>query len=356
MSFTNDIYNYLNKPFLKHLFFWLMVLFFHTITANWTFYNTLRQAIDSKIIMTSLQVIVAYSTIYFLVPNFLNKNKNVLFIFLLLLLLICVVTLYHTAKIYYLQPIYPELFVETFKKFGNPTVFERVLNIPVTISKSVFYLSPTLLLLLFKFYRDQQRLAKLNEQKRIAELTALKHQLNPHFLFNTLNNLYSLALEKSDKTPEVIERLSDILDYMLYGCNDSFVELQKEIDLIDNYLALEKIRYGKRVSISFEKPNECSIKIAPLLLLTFIENAFKHGVSQELNEAVISIKIETTENDIIFAIENSVPETDSINNQKQSIGLENVKKQLMLLYGSGYSLNIKNESNSYSVHLKLEAK
>jgi two-component system, LytTR family, sensor kinase len=356
MNKTDDIQKYLNKPLIKHSLFWLIIFCFHVITANWTFYSSLEEVIDNKIIMTSLQVIVAYITITILIPNFLNKKKNLSFILLLIALLVSVVTIYHIAKVYYIEPTYPESYVTYFKTYGYSSVIERVFNIPVTVSKAVFYSSPTILLLLFQFYRDQQRLAKLNEQKRTAELTALKHQLNPHFLFNTLNNLYSLALEKSDKTPEVIEKLSEILDYMLYGCNETFVLLQKEIELIDNYLALEKVRYGGRVSISFNKPVKTDIKIAPLVLLTFIENAFKHGVSQELNEAYILIEIEVVANKIIFKIENSIPKNLVDKNDKQSIGIDNVKKQLFLLYGDDYFLEIKNYNNIYNITLELESK
>ncbi|NEQ49860.1 MAG: histidine kinase, partial [Leptolyngbya sp. SIO3F4] len=108
-------------------------------------------------------------------------------------------------KTLYFYPEYPDLYAEQIRTFGYLPLWERVANIPVTLSKSVFYFSPTLLLLLFQYYKNQQELLQLNEQKKTAELTALKHQLNPHFLFNTLNNLYALAIKKSDQTPEVIE-------------------------------------------------------------------------------------------------------------------------------------------------------
>ena len=208
-----------------------------------------------------------------------------------------------------------------------------------------------------RFYKNQQKYLKLNEHKKTAELTALKHQLNPHFLFNTLNNLYALALKKADEAPEIIEKLSDILDYMLYRCNDTFVLLQKEIELVENYLSLEKVRYGKRVQISFEKDMDKDVKIAPLLLLTFIENAFKHGVSQELKEAFITIKINLEGDQILFNIENSKPNASVEENKAEHrIGLKNIKKQLELLYTDNYFLDIENTKDSYTVILKLLTK
>ncbi|WP_132066021.1 MULTISPECIES: sensor histidine kinase [Aquimarina] len=224
------------------------------------------------------------------------------------------------------------------------------------MSKSIKFLTPTALLLMFRFYKNQQNYLKLNEQKKIAELTALKNQLNPHFLFNTLNNLYALAIKKSDHAPEVIEKLSDILDYMLYRCNNKFVSIQKEIELIENYIALEKIRYGNRVRISFKNNSTEDSKIAPLLLLTFIENAFKHGVTQELKEAFISITISSDNHHIIFNIENSKSTISAENKNQKCIGLSNVQKQLDLLYGDDYSLDIEEESDKYCVRLILKAK
>ena len=224
------------------------------------------------------------------------------------------------------------------------------------LGKSIKFLTPTVILLLSRFYKNQQKYLKLNEQKKTAELIALKHQLNPHFLFNILNNLYALAIKKSDQTPEVIEKLSDILDYMLYRTSDTFVSLQKEIELIDNYLSLEKVRYGKRVEITFDKAIQKEVKIAPLLLLTFIENAFKHGVSQELDTAYIAINISTENGNILFKIKNSKPKIASPNKDEPCIGLINVEKQLELLYLNQYQLSIDNINESYQLTLKLEAK
>jgi len=235
--------------------------------------------------------------------------------------------------------------------------WERLFDFRVFLSKAIMYISPTALLLLMRYYKNQQKYLQLNEQKKTAELSALKNQLNPHFLFNTLNNLYTLALKKSDKTPEVISKLSDILDYMLYRCNDQFVSLRKEIDLIENYLALEKIRYGKRVDIAFTTAVEEEQKIAPLLLLTFIENAFKHGVSQELNQAQIKIDLKTKGESIQFSVENTIPKTAAHNGSSiDAIGLKNVGKQLELIYPAKHQLNINNKDGLYQVKLNLETK
>ncbi|PKV51304.1 histidine kinase [Aquimarina sp. MAR_2010_214] len=347
---------YFNTPGVRHILFWLCVFSYFTLSVNIDNYISYRELIDYSISFIVLQIITAYTCIYILVPHFLNKGKKISFVLLVLILLICMYILFILCKMYYFESKYIEFYSDEAKKYTEYSFLKRLFSFSVFFSKSIKFLTPTALLLMFRFYKNQQNYLKLNEQKKIAELTALKNQLNPHFLFNTLNNLYALAIKKSDQTPEVIEKLSDILDYMLYRCNSKFVSIQKEIELIENYIALEKIRYGNRVRISFQNSSTEDSKIAPLLLLTFIENAFKHGVTQELKEAFISITISSDNNHIIFNIENSKSTIPVGNKNQQCIGLNNVQKQLDLLYGDDHSLDIKEESDKYCVRLILEAK
>ena len=306
--------------------------------------------------LTIPQIITAYVCLYVLVPKFLDTKKTVAFIISFFVLLIVMYAFYLVINNFIYEPKYYHTYTDLQKKYAAPTYFEDITNVSYFLNKAIKFITPTALLLMFRFYKNQQKYLKLNEQKKTAELTALKHQLNPHFLFNTLNNLYALAIKKSDQTPEVIEKLSDMLDYMLYRTNETFVPLRKEIELIENYLSLEKVRYGKRVKISFENTIENEVKIAPLLLLTFIENAFKHGVSQELKEAYINISIIAKNNNIVFTIENSKSKTAIEKRNEQCIGLKNVKKQLELLYTDNYNLEIDDKVDSYKVVLKLLAK
>jgi len=224
------------------------------------------------------------------------------------------------------------------------------------ISNISWVVFPSIILIAIKYYRDQKEIIELKEQKKSTELDLLKNQLNPHFLFNTLNNLYALALKKSDKTPEVIAKLSEILDYILYQCKDDYVSINKEVELLENYIALEKVRYGSRVEVIFENQINRNINIAPLILLTFVENAFKHGVSQELNKALIELSIETTDTKIFFKLKNSKPKVyaENVIRDKDSIGMQNTKKQLDLLYPKRYELLIENTATNYSLELKLQ--
>ncbi|GAA4114804.1 hypothetical protein GCM10022393_14580 [Aquimarina addita] len=256
---------------------------------------------------------------------------------------------------YYFDIQYFDFYNDTQKQYAQDSLWTRTTRFSVFLSKCILYLTPTALLLMFQFYKNQQNFLKLNEQKKVAELTALKNQLNPHFLFNTLNNLYALALDKSDKTPEVIERLSDILDYMLYRCDDTYVPIHKEIQLIENYLSLEKVRYGKRAFITFDHHIDQEVTIAPLILLTFVENAFKHGVSQELKQCTIIISMTLKDSYIVFSIFNSKPKNGVGNQQKKdaSLGIKNVKQQLELLYSNAYDLQVLENEDSFEVMLKL---
>ena len=188
---------------------------------------------------------------------------------------------------------------------------------------------------------------KLKEQ----ELNYLKMQIHPHFLFNTLNTLYGFALKKADETPEMILKLSNLLDYLLYQANKPFVLLSEEINHIEDYIELEKMRFNNTLDVMFnyDAINE-NTKIAPMLLIPFVENSFKHG---SLKNGVLKIRIHlssTTEN-MVFTIENS-----SLNNNttlNKGIGLENIQKRLDLLYKNNYNLNIINSETTFKVTLDL---
>lgn len=357
MDSTRSTYYFSNTTFLKHIIFWVSVFLYFMFTSDLTHFEAgYIQLFHSTCKIVIPQIITAYICLFVLVPKFLNTKKTALFIVWLAILLVTMFALYIVLHMYFYEPKYYQFYNEAAKKYAEESYWERITNFSVFFSKSIKFLTPTALLLMARFYKNQQKYLKLNEQKKTAELTALKHQLNPHFLFNTLNNLYALAIKKSDQTPEVIEKLSDILDYMLYRTNETFVSLQKEIELIENYLSLEKVRYGKRVKISFENIVKEDLKIAPLLLLTFIENAFKHGVSQELKKAYITINISVENKQVIFTIENSKPRTPIERETERCIGLKNVKKQLELLYSGNYNLEVIDEAESYKVILKLLAK
>ena len=237
-----------------------------------------------------------------------------------------------------------------------PLIFEqRISDLTAFIANIPGFIFPVIILMLLDYYKKQQELSELKEKQKVAELEALKNQLNPHFLFNTLNNIYALALKKSDQTPEAIATLSEILDQLLYRSQSNTISIENEIQLIENYIHLEKIRYDGRVEISLEKNLNSHVQVPPLSLLTFVENAFKHGVSQELKKADIHIRIITENNYLNFQIENSIPEGSSMETKEQGIGLQNITKQLDLLFENQYKLDLKKEKSRFIVQLKINA-
>jgi len=210
-------------------------------------------------------------------------------------------------------------------------------------------------MVIIKFITDQLA-AKEKEKAQLkqryeSELKFLRNQTSPHFLMNTLNNIYSLARKKSDNTAEVVMRLSEMLRFMLYESDGRFISLSDEIKLIENYLELEMIRYNDRLSLSFNKEvdSDC-YKITPLLLLPFVENAFKHGISETRFESFIYIDLSVKEGQLAFSVENTKDFLQE--NNKKNIGLINARRQLELLYKE-YLLDVKENGSSFTVNLSV---
>jgi LytS/YehU family sensor histidine kinase len=197
-----------------------------------------------------------------------------------------------------------------------------------------------------------------------AELLLLKAQVHPHFLFNTLNNIYSFILHKSPTAGELVSKLTHIIRYMTTECDRPLVSLSKEIKLLQDYIGLEKIRYGNRLDLQVQIVGETENKmIVPLLMIPFIENSFKHGASRMLDQPWIKLNIEVEEERMIFSLSNSHPNTNdnrnelalpsSVVNGKHGLGLKNVKRRLQILYPANHSLMINSEAESFTVHLEV---
>jgi len=302
----------------------------------------------------TVQAAAAYGLIYWIIPETLNKKRHFLFLILALGWLYIVFAFLEILKCFYLEPKFPTFFSDW--PGHNMSVPGRLTSLTLIVTEFSFITYPVIILGFISFSRKQQRFLKLEEEKRSIELKVLKNQLNPHFLFNTLNNLYALTLKKDDKAPEVIAKLSEILDFVLYRCNEDYVSIEKEIKLIENYIALEKLRYSEnRLDILFTKDIQQSNKISPLIILTFIENAFKHGVINETKKATIRLNLESRQKQIIFSIENTKPQNGFNGiSDKSKIGLENVTKQLDLLYPKKHQLEIEETEGFYRVKLCLK--
>lgn len=204
--------------------------------------------------------------------------------------------------------------------------------------------------------KKQGEVEQLQLTAQESELRFLKSQINPHFLFNNLNNLYSYAIENSPKTPDIILELSSVLRYMLYDCKEDFVPLSKEIEHLKHFTALNELQIENRGKVAFTTssiPN--NYEIAPLILLMFIENAFKHSTSSQSDNIFININIDVSENgQLNFSCKNSYLANTNNQSLSKGIGLENVKKRLQLMCPNKHELEISTDNNVYDVNLILQ--
>jgi two-component system, LytTR family, sensor histidine kinase AlgZ len=229
---------------------------------------------------------------------------------------------------------------------------------------TVYMVVNTLFIVLFvamlKFVEDWLELEaqkkELENEKLTAELRFLKAQINPHFLFNTLNNLYYLAFTNSPNTVEVIAKLSQMMRYMIYDSNHATVPLHKEIEYMENYISLEKLRLNNQIPIEFTVVGDPdNVQVTPLILITFLENAFKHGVSNNATDAWVKVKLDLGDHALDYTVENSLPaQKDEKTKEKSGIGLQNVQRRLELSYPGRYRLDTAQAPDAYRVHLTLQ--
>jgi len=200
--------------------------------------------------------------------------------------------------------------------------------------------------------RQKNAAQEIIKKKLETELQFLKAQTNPHFLFNTLNNIYALARKRSDKTADVVMKLSKLLRFMLYESQKKYISIADEMHVIGDYIELEKIRYDEKLKLSFTRSidNE-SHPVAPLILLPFVENAFKHGAGESRFNSFINIHVQLQNSQLHFVIENSTA-ANGVNSNPENIGLNNIRRQLELLYPV-HTLEIKNGNGSFTVSLMI---
>ena len=201
-------------------------------------------------------------------------------------------------------------------------------------------------------YEQWRWLKTLQADKGKAELALLKSQVNPHFFFNTLNNLYGLVVEKSEKAPEVVLKLSDMMRYTIYEGTADLVAITDEIRYLENYIELHKIRYRKKVDIQFTHDVQEGLQIAPLLFIVLLENAFKHGVEKTRGDAFVHFHMQSRGKHLSFSIENSLDPSTS--NPTKGIGLDNLKKRMEYLYPDRHQLIVEEKESVYKVQLNLE--
>ncbi len=212
-------------------------------------------------------------------------------------------------------------------------------------------IAPVPLLTLLYIYEQWKWLKMLKNEKAAAELALLKTQVNPHFFFNTLNNLYSLTVKQSEKAPEVILNLSEMMRYTIYEGKKDWVPLVDEVTYLQHYINLNQIRHHRKVDVSFQLDIDQEVMIAPLLFIIPLENAFKHGVDSLADNAYIQMSLGINESGIHFGISNNFDRLRT--NEERGIGLENLKKRLELIYPDHHKLTIREYEDTYELMLEI---
>ncbi len=342
----------LTHRFQTHVIFWLIVALLFMNRYDIEEYRQPDSIIYRQIYYISITMLASYFLAYLIIPKLMGSKNyfEVVVYFIAGSYLISACS--RIAVIYLLEPL-----IRT-PPFAQESLWEILSDLPKLVTHYfALSFSAAWVFAFVKLIRDQyvvqQRSLMLEKEKAETELNALRSQLNPHFLFNTLNNIYSLSLMNSPVTSKSIAGLSEILDHVLYRCNTAYVPLSSEIKLIENYLELEKLRYDERLQISFEYVTDNQAAIAPLILLSFVENAFKHGASEDAGNSFITITLHMRNGHLSFMVNNSCIEED-LEAGGSGIGLGNITRQLELIYPSRYELMVKRVENTFEVQLEID--
>src|ERR1700722_1555139 len=295
------------------------------------------------------QLVFCYPLLYFLVPGFLFKRRYPQFAGMLLLLLAITSFLRFVLFAFIYNPIMRGLkfYVNSLDQIAKNSIIQ---NFEGPAFVGFLFIS----LKLFKDWQQKQSdNLDLRKENANAELLLLKAQIHPHFLFNTLNNIYSFTLDKSPQAKKMVKMLEDMLHYMIEECEQPLVPLAKEVDVLNDYFELERIRYGNSIDMQVEITGDLAQKrIAPLLMIPFVENSFKHGTSQILREPWIHLFIQADDDVVHFSLTNSKPGEETPRHRK-GIGLYNVRKRLELLYPATHLLLIESTKNTFTVNMQI---
>lgn len=324
-----------------HIIFWFCAWFF------FFFYYKRYSEINSYTFGASLiNLIVAITTVYtfnyHLIPNILLKNKKRKFFAFAFVTIV---------MFFYIQLLLTLLLVVKQLSDGY-RLFPEMLDIVMLFFNLFFVVFIAIAIKFYKRWNEKDfQEQKVQKEKVETELQMLKTQINPHFLFNTLNSIYVLAMKQSEQTANTVMKLSDILDYILYRIDTPKIAISNEIKIIEDYIELEKIRFSNRVDINFTTNLKSQgIQIPPMLIIPFIENAFKHGVAKSMEKSWIKISIKETDGVLNILVANSKTQS-KVEDKTGGIGLMNVKKRLSLLYKEKYKLNIFEKQMQYTVSL-----
>lgn len=338
---------------LSHLLFWCAFLFTFSLLASLNS-GSFKINIVNYLAMLPSQIAAAYTLNYFQVPKLLLKRKYLLFGFSMIICVYIFAAFARWSIVYIAEPLVREEFVqESISEILSDTAYLFSIYFPAV------YIYAFIMLIIKAIksrFEEKHKIEVLQREKVTNELKFLRGQIQPHFLFNTLNNLYALTLAKSDLAPKVVLKLSELLDFILYHSDEKTISISKEIELIKGFIDLESLRYGDTLDLVFNhNVDNDKMQIAPLILMPAIENAFKHGTSRDPKKAKIHIELLINNGHLIFKVFNNKL-NDSLKKGHSNIlgiGNTNLKRQLEINYPEKHELRIDETSESYSVELNI---
>ncbi len=334
---------------ISHVLFWVAYILFFYLQ-----YVMFEKGYDSSSTLASLtltaivDIIAAYFTVYYLLPKFLFKKRYVSFAIIFLVSAVVAIVLQRVLLYYISYPyFYPEA-MSKLKSFWHINPFYSFFNIYTVVSLFA------VIKLMKYWYKNQQLKNELEKKNRNSELALLRTQLNPHFLFNTLNNIDALITSDQEKASDAVIKLSEIMRFTLYEANTDRISLDKELNYLENYISLQQLRLKNPYFVKFDKSVDCSGKvIAPMLFIPFVENAFKHGLKNIVAPG-IEIELSCEKDTLKFEVVNRYSLIEEQNKDNTSgIGLANTKKRLELLYPDKHKLEIRKSAGIFKVNLEI---
>ncbi|MCI2227706.1 sensor histidine kinase [Polaribacter sp. MSW13] len=342
----NTILKKSNTTIIVHSLIWI---FFLAITAIQS-YSRFSRIPNEFYFLNFTFITVFYLNYLVLIPKFLLNKKIVLYIIISLVLILFIIFVVEPSLTFSTKPH----FLNENLDLNLPRRRKRNINLRPHILLLLFFALSTCVKLVSEWYKSEKERTIIASQKINSELSFLKAQLNPHFLFNTLNSIYSLANKKSDDTTVAIVTLSELMRYMIYEANEEFISLEKEIEYIKNYISLQLLRLKDSSGVKINVHGDLNYKIEPLLLISFIENAFKYGTDYK-GKTDIRVKISIDNDELHLKVYN-LSSLQKSTTKNSGVGLENIQNRLNLLYPNSHTLGITKNKKSFEVNLKIKLK
>jgi sensor histidine kinase YesM len=339
----------------RHFLFWFVCWVFMGFIYGFIFITErkgqyIALSYFEAILYMPQHMLLSYGLMYFILPKYITKEKYWSAIGATLLLIFVVAFMSPLIVRFVINPIRTAWLIVPRSEHG--VFYSLMAGLRGSMTVAGFAVAIKLIKLWYQKKTDNERLER---EKLKAELEILKGQLHPHFMFNTLNSIYSLALKKSDNTADAIIRLSNLMRFILTECNSPTIELQKEVEILGNYIELEKVRFGKRLDISINVSGEVqSATVPPLLLMPFLENSFKHGANEMTELAWVSLDLHVSLPVLTFKLINGKPAENSQAKDSFLVGLANVQRRLQLLYPNSHELRITEDPDTFVVVLVIQ--